>query len=151
MINVQINETFHQTGLEDLIIQAAETALLLKYNDISEIDLAIVVTGDEEIQQFNLQFLNNNSPTDVLSFPGGDVDPDTNHLNLGDIIISFPRAEDQALSRQGTVQSELQLLVIHGVLHLMGFDHTEEEGKKEMWSLQYEALKALNLDSINPS
>jgi probable rRNA maturation factor len=95
--------------------------------------------------------LETDSATDVLSFPGGDVDPDSGHTNFGDIIVSYPTALSQASNRQGTVQSEIQLLVVHGVLHLMGYDHAGETEKKQMWSLQAKALQALQLDSINPS
>ena len=151
MINIQVDEAYQEPGLEELIALAARTALNLKGPGSEETDLSIVVTSDDEIQQLNHQFLENDSPTDVLSFPGGEIDPDTHRENLGDIIISFDRARTQALARQGTVESEIQLLVVHGVLHLLGFDHADDREKAEMWSLQHKALKALNLESINPS
>ncbi len=151
MINVQIADLYFQDGLEDILIKTAEATLKRQSPDHLEDELSIVLTGDEEIQQLNNQYLEIDAPTDVLSFSGGDVDPETNKRYLGDIIISYPRAKSQAAARGGSDWSELQLLVVHGILHLLGYDHAEELQKKEMWALQAQVLKEFGLDSINPS
>jgi probable rRNA maturation factor len=151
MINVQIDDAFSISGLEDLIVHAAQTTILLNHINPEEVDLAVVLTGDDEIQRLNRQYLGNDAPTDVLSFPGGDIDPDTSHTNLGDIIISYPQADRQAKYRQGTVQSEIQLLVVHGILHIIGYDHADAESKIKMWTIQRQALSNLDLEYLNPS
>jgi probable rRNA maturation factor len=151
MIYVQIAEIYFQDGLEDLLIKTAQAALQHQTPENSEDELTIVLTGDEEIQQLNHQYLGIDAPTDVLSFSGGDIDPENNKRYLGDVIISYPRAKSQAAARRGSDASELQLLVVHGVLHLSGYDHAEELQKNEMWVLQAQVLKELGLDSINPS
>jgi probable rRNA maturation factor len=83
------------------------------------------------------------APTDVLSFPAGDIDPDTGEPYLGDVLISFPRAEAQVKSAGHPVEEEIQLLVTHGILHLLGYDHAEPEAKERMWCAQEEILEAL--------
>jgi probable rRNA maturation factor len=151
MIYVQIADLYYQNGLEGLLIKTAQAALQHQTPENSEDELAIVLIGDEEIQQLNNQYLGIDTPTDVLSFSGGDIDPETGKRYLGDIIISYPRAKSQAAARSGSESSELQLLVVHGILHLLGYDHAEELQKNEMWALQAQVLKELGLDSINPS
>jgi probable rRNA maturation factor len=151
MIYVQIEDLYYRDDLEDLLTITAQAALQHQTPDNSEDELAIVLVGDEEIQQLNNQYLGIDAPTDVLSFSGGDIDPENGKRYLGDIIISYPRAKSQAAARGDSESSELQLLVIHGILHLLGYDHAEELQKNEMWALQAQVLKELGLDSINPS
>jgi probable rRNA maturation factor len=97
MINIQIKRQYHQDGLKELIVKAIE--LTLKKESISEqeIDLSVVITSDSELQRLNNNHLGINNPTDVLSFPGGDIDPDTGNRYLGDIVISFQRVTIQAM------------------------------------------------------
>ncbi len=78
-----------------------------------------------------------------MSFPSGELDLDTGNHYLGDIIISYPQAEAQALSGGHTPSIEIELLVVHGVLHLLGYDHAEEDQEQDMWAAQAEILRAL--------
>jgi probable rRNA maturation factor len=113
--------------------------------------LTLVVTDDAQVQSLNRDFLGIDEPTDVLSFPSGESapDPDTGEIYLGDIIISYPRAQAQAEAGGHPIQQELQLLVVHGVLHLLGYDHAEEEEKAEMWAAQEAVLIRLG-SSLRP-
>lgn len=106
-------------------------------------DLTILITDDEQLQHLNRQFRQVDAPTDVLAFPASEVDPDTGRLYLGDIAISLPHAQAQAAAGGHSLREELQLLVVHGTLHLLGYDHTDEEEKAHMWAAQREALRAL--------
>ena len=106
-------------------------------------DLTVVLTDDEQLRQLNFQFLGIDAPTDVLSFPAGDTDQDTNAFYLGDILISVPRAQVQAIEGGHSIQEELQLLVVHGVLHLLGYDHAEQADKAAMWLVQAKILNRL--------
>ncbi len=110
-------------------------------------DLSIVIDDDARLQQLNKEFLGIDAPTDVLSFPSGETEPDleTGRVYLGDVIISYPRAAEQASAAGHPVLSELQLLVVHGVLHLLGHDHAGPEDKAEMWSAQAEILRILGV------
>jgi probable rRNA maturation factor len=115
-------------------------------------ELSIVITNDRQLHDLNLQFLGIDAPTDVLSFPVGEAetDPDTGEVYLGDVLISLERARAQATSGGHPILDELQLLVIHGVLHLLGYDHAEEAEKAEMWSAQAEILTRLEVSTRPP-
>jgi probable rRNA maturation factor len=152
MIHLQIDESLQAAGVsaawEGDLLEKAARQTLEQASGVPDDDLTIVLTGDEQVQQLNQQYLGVDAPTDVLSFPAGDPDPDSEHLYLGDVIISYPRAQAQAEVGGHPVESELQLLVVHGVLHLLGFDHAEEEEKAVMWGKQGEVLNSLGLGGI---
>lgn len=88
--------------------------------------LGVRLVNDREMQQLNRQFRGVDAPTDVLSFPGGDW-AEGNHL--GDVVISIPTARHQAQSRGHSTQRELRLLLVHGVLHCLGYDHEADAGE----------------------
>lgn len=106
-------------------------------------DLTIVLSDDAQLHALNSEFLGIDAPTDVLSFPSGDVDPETGRLYLGDILISAERARSQAVAAGNALNDELQLLVVHGVLHLVGHDHAQADEKARMWQAQAEILAGL--------
>ena len=106
-------------------------------------DLTIVLTDDNKLHELNRDYLGVDAPTDVLSFPVGEVDPESEALYLGDILISYPRALAQAEAAGQPVQAELRLLVVHGTLHLLGYDHAEEDEQALMWKAQDEILARL--------
>lgn len=112
-----------------------------------EAEVVIVITDDEDIRTLNLEFRNIDAPTDVLSFPGtlsaDFVTPSDYPGYLGDVVISYSRAEAQAAGASHPVERELQMLAIHGVLHLMGLDDSDEEGYRRMVTLQNEILQSL--------
>jgi probable rRNA maturation factor len=110
--------------------------------------LTVVLTDDEQLQQLNRDYLGIDSPTDVLSFPAAETDPETGMPYLGDVLISVPRAESQARAAGHPLQSEVQLLVVHGVLHLLGFDHAQVEERARMWAAQDEVLTGIGLAGI---
>ncbi len=95
----------------------------------------------DEIRKLNKEFRSVDNVTDVLSFPSGDeVDPETGLLYLGDIAVCLDRAQEQADQSGHPLENEVTLLMIHGILHLMGYDHSTSEEKQEMWKLQNEYL-----------
>ena len=107
--------------------------------------LALIITDDEEMTKLNQTYRGINKTTDVLSFSGDFTDPDLGSRYLGDVIISFPEAEKQALRRGHAVEAELQLLAAHGVLHLLGYDHDTQSTKEAMWHVQTRILEILGL------
>jgi probable rRNA maturation factor len=111
-------------------------------------DLTVVLTGDRRVHALNRDFLGIDAPTDVLSFPADEPDPETGGNYLGDIIISVKRAASQARTHGHAVEAEVQLLTIHGVLHLLGHDHAGSEDKARMWAAQAETLERIG---ISPS
>jgi len=110
-------------------------------------EVVIVITDDEGIRSLNREFRNIDDPTDVLAFPGtlaeDFVTPEGYSGYLGDVVISYSRAEVQAMEAGHTVGRELQLLTIHGVLHLMGLDDADEPGWRRMNETQEEILASL--------
>jgi probable rRNA maturation factor len=145
MINILIEEPYVSMLDPDQLEQAAQAAL--DYIDIQDgVELSIVVDSDERLQELNKQFLGIDAPTDVLSFPADEVDPDTGLRYIGDIILSCPTAQSQALEAGVSLEVEAQLLVVHGVLHLLGHDHDDEENKAIMWSAQKAILAGLGIN-----
>jgi probable rRNA maturation factor len=139
MIEVQL-EHENDIGFSKVLERSALE--VLQYANING-DASVVLTGDEKLRELNAQYLGIDSPTDVLSFPSGEVDPDTQELYLGDVIISLPRAALQAAASGHAVEDELALLVVHGMLHLLGHDHADADEKALMWSKQAEILDRL--------
>lgn len=122
--------------------QAARQALRL-HSSFPAVELSLLVTDDEQMRSLNRQFTGIDAPTDVLAFPAGEIDPDSQALYLGDLILSLPRALAQARAGDHAVESELQLLAVHGVLHLLGYDHATPAQKEAMWQVQAEILSQL--------
>ena len=145
MINILIAEQF-QGAIDSLSLEKAALAALSEQNLQEDTNLSIVIDGDQQLQALNLEFLGIDSPTDVLSFLEDELDPDTEQRYLGDIIISYPQAEKQAAIAGHTTKSELDLLVVHGVLHLLGYDHSTDEEKVKMWGMQKDVLLKLGSD-----
>jgi probable rRNA maturation factor len=153
MIHIQIDETLPMGEIDcdtkQLQLAAEETLRFAQASPSSEI--SVVITGDEQIRQLNHQFLGIDAPTDVLSFPADEVDPESGNPYLGDILIAFPYAQAQATTAGHTIGDELQLLVVHGVLHLLGYDHGQEADRIRMWAAQAELLRKLGCpDDVIP-
>ena len=98
-------------------------------------DVSICFVDDVTIRQYNKQFLNKDRPTDVLAFEGDD------NVYLGDVIISVDTARANARQFKTTFDEELLLYVIHGVLHLLGFDDTTDTARKKMQRTQKTILR----------
>lgn len=132
--------------------QAAVSTLTL--HESSEAALTIVLTDDAHVTQLNQQFRGVDAPTDVLSFPADAppiIEPDE-PLYLGDLVIAYPYASAQAQNLGHTESDSLALLVIHGILHLLGFDHDTPENRADMWAAQASVLAQLNIsEAIVPS
>lgn len=143
MIHIESEISFPQ----DLLELAARTALEHQSHSLDS-ELSIVLTDDARLHELNLNYLGVDAPTDVLSFPASETDPETGARYLGDILISIPRAQTQAEAAGHPLESEVQLLVVHGVLHLIGHDHAQAEEKARMWKAQAEILERLGLGQI---
>jgi probable rRNA maturation factor len=107
-------------------------------------ELTVVITDDERVRDLNRRFRGVDSPTDVLAFGGGAegfVEAPGETTYLGDVIISYPRVLAQAQEQGQSSDRELALLVIHGVLHLLGYDHATPEDEAIMWARQEAILR----------
>jgi len=143
MIHIEFKLSFPKQLLE----RAARTALEHQ-SESPECDLSIVLTDDARLQELNRDYLGIDASTDVLSFPASETDPETGARYIGDILISIPRAQAQADAAGHALESEVQLLVVHGMLHLLGHDHAKPAEKKRMWKAQAEILETLGLGNI---
>jgi probable rRNA maturation factor len=145
VIHIEFNPAL-QGSLASNLLERAALAVLERQS--SDGDLSIVLTDDAQLQKLNQEYLGIDAPTDVLSFPASETDPETARRYLGDILVSIPRAEEQARAAGHALETEIQLLVVHGTLHLLGYDHAEAEEKKHMWAMQAEVLERLGISEI---
>ena len=125
---------------EDEIVDVAAFALR-KMGIHPDSDLGITLVDEDEITKLHVQWMNLPGPTDVLSFPMDELKPFSASDGpgiIGDIVICPQFAAKQAVSH--SVADEISLLTVHGVLHLLGFDHVEEEEHKVMFGLQDKTL-----------
>jgi len=127
---------------EGLVQRAFAAAVRQAGGDPAQVSATVVLTDDEELARLNLQFRQVSEPTDVLSFAvdGEDI---TGELQgyLGDVVISVERARAQAAEAGHSLEHELAVLVAHGALHLLGFDHAEEPEEREMFARQEAAAR----------
>jgi len=130
-------------------LRRAALATLL-HQDAPPVEVAVVVSDDETLRELNRRYRGVDAPTDVLAFPnearGPFVGVGGQPRYLGDVIISYPRAEEQAARAGHSVAAELQLLVVHGVLHLLGHDDQVEPERARMWAAQEAILKTLGVE-----
>ena len=144
MINIDNQQDFRESALLE---RAARFTLDLE-PDSADADMTIVLTDDAQLHELNREYLGVDAPTDVLSFPASETDPETGAQYLGDIVISIPHAMLQAQAGGHPLEAEVQLLVVHGTLHLLGHDHAEVEEKARMWQAQAEVMSRLGLSYV---
>lgn len=137
MIDVEIEDTAWTDALPDaeaLSIQAAQAAA-------QDVEIAILLTGDTAVHDLNLRFRGKDAPTNVLSFPAGDMAGD----HLGDIALAFGVCAREAAEQGKSLAAHLQHLVAHGVLHLVGYDHEDDAEAEAMEAKEREILAGLGL------
>jgi len=151
--DIQVDDPFADlVDVENL--SAVVTDLLVKVG-LPSAGLTIVITDDEAVQTLNRDYRGVDAPTDVLSFAaqeGAETEPVLADLPpelvaemgnyLGDVLIAYPYAAHQAAHYQNSIQAELRLLAVHGVLHLLGYDHATPQEEAAMWARQSEILAA---------
>ena len=154
---VQIDDEFIAAVTPDILQKAMEIAAQsLSQRITPTCSLTITVTNNDIVSELNHQYRGVEAPTDVLSFehtPDPDFpshDPELADY-LGDIIIAYPVAQAQAQARGHSVQAEVTLLAVHGLLHLLGFDHDTLAHKADMWAVQHQIMADLGLAHIQPT
>jgi probable rRNA maturation factor len=147
-INVLFDEGFENSVSENWLHDVAQQALLSEGQDAAE--MGILITGQERLRALHKEYMGEDTPTDVLSFamrekgPEGTPDfvfPEGELIHLGEVIISFPQAEIQAKEHKHPVKKEVTILLIHGTLHLLGYDHDSLEQRSEMQDRENAILK----------
>ncbi|MHB1416476.1 MAG: rRNA maturation RNase YbeY [Chloroflexota bacterium] len=134
-------------------LTAVAEAALRRESVEGMVEVILSLVDDEEIRELNARYRQVDAATDVLSFPlqeaaagaGDFVQPPDDVLRLGDVVISLPRAEAQAEEYGHSVARELGYLFVHGLLHLLGYDHELEEGRQRMREREEAALAEAGL------
>ena len=126
--------------IEKIVEKSIEAALKeIEFTDDYEVSVSFV--GDEEIHELNRDYRGVDRTTDVLSFP---MDDEFTNM-LGDIVININKVIDQAKEYGHSEKREISYLTVHSTLHLMGFDHEEEEDKKEMRAVEDRVMEKLEI------
>ena len=134
---------------EKLVEDCARAAL--EEEDIGDdAEVSVTLVDNARIRGMNAEFREIDRETDVLSFPLGDengfeVDPDTDAILLGDIVISLEKAQSQAEEYGHSFKREVAFLITHSLFHLLGYDHMTEDEEKEMFAKQEKVLQQLGI------
>ncbi len=150
-IHVRIDENANIRQLAE-VLHAAAHATLTHEQVTPPAGLTVVLGDDEQLQALNRQFMGHDEPADVLSFPSDDddIDSDEDRRYLGDIVISLQRAQAQATAGGHPTAAELQLLAVHGALHLLGYGHATAAERATMWAVQATILTVLGAPISGP-
>lgn len=156
--HIQIDERF-QACVEEAWLTAAARAALHACGRVG-LSLSIQVVDDDEMRRYNRIYRQQDAPTDVLSFAVQEGSPISSEMpgtlaaelasELGDLLLAFPYASRQAERHGHSLAAEIQLLVVHGSLHLLGYDHDTPARRTEMWRKQTEILSSLTGEDLTP-
>lgn len=133
-------------GVEHMVHRAYE-ACAERIEGIASRELSIALSSDDAVAELNGRYRGKPLPTNVLSFPafGGPAPPDAEPLPLGDIIIAYETVMQEARAEDKLVLSHLAHLVVHGILHLVGYDHETDDEAECMENLEREILASLTI------
>ncbi len=159
-MKVEIVDKALSKNFEKLINKLVKTSLKYANFKIKKSKVCISFVERKEIRELNKKFRNKDSETDVLSFPNlelkpgvrvtkkqfkNDIDPSTNLLMLGDIIICDDVAHEQAKEYNHSYEREVCYLIVHGMFHLLGFDHETDEDKIVMRTYEEATLRKYHI------
>ena len=142
-ISILIEQQLEE-GLDKSWFSAVIERVLTTQNIYEGVELGLLITGQQKIHQLNKAYRDVDKPTDVLAFPMASatitgreqeedfISPPDGVKHLGEVIISYPQAQLQAAENHQPLLKELAALVIHGVLHLLGYDHQDDKEEVEM-------------------
>ena len=132
----------------DTMMKAAELCIDAENIDVDRSEISVTFVDMEEIHQLNRDYREVDSPTDVLSFPQFDdlKDlPEEGEIALGDVVICKDKAEEQAQEFGHSFEREIIYLFVHSVLHLLGYDHMDEDEKKIMRRQEEAVMEQLGI------
>ena len=147
-ISVLVDEHL-ETGLEVSWLEGIARQVLEAQGVGAQAELGLFIATQERVKQLNRDYLDRDEPTDVLAFSAGEgveaelppfVPPPDGVLHLGEVIISYPQAVIQAEEHRHSVEKEIAILIIHGVLHLLGYEHDKPELERQMSDREEELL-----------
>lgn len=138
-IDVMINSTSSQLPDQSELEKWAAAAV---GNHRQEAEISLLIVDEEEGAELNRQWRGKEGPTNVLSFPS-DLPAELDLSLLGDLIICVPVVERESIEQEKSLNSHWAHMIVHGTLHLLGYDHIEDQEAKEMESLETEILGQL--------
>ncbi|AUS09457.1 rRNA maturation RNase YbeY [Laceyella sacchari] len=150
---IELNVEITLTPDEQHAINWVEAALnrAAEVEELPPVEVSVTIVDNERIHQLNKEYRDVDRPTDVLSFPLWEpdeewvIDEEEERVALGDIVISLPKAKEQAEAYGHTLDREVGFLAVHGFLHLLGYDHETKEEEEEMFAKQEEILSLVGL------
>ncbi|MDX8387294.1 MAG: rRNA maturation RNase YbeY [Ghiorsea sp.] len=148
MIDILVDDDVVCVVDEDLIVEAVSQTCLLAEN-IENVSLCIRFSGNDVVQSLNAKWREKDKVTDVLSFPMQEEDLDVEE-SLGDIILAAPFVKQEAERLELTEQNHIVHLIVHGTLHLLGYDHIKDEEAEVMQKLENNMMKSLGLHQPYP-
>ena len=141
MITIIQNVTFpNELEIDGLGKKFQEALHQLK---VSGSEVTIVFDSNKKLRELKKSHLGIDEIPDVLSFSSGEINPETGNIYMGDIVISLEKAIDQAKDYNHSIEFEVLTLVVHGLLHLLNYDHTIESDAKNMFEKQDKILKVI--------
>ena len=142
MINIIQNVPFpNELNIDKLREKFQEALQQLK---VSESEVTIVLDSNKKLRELKYLYLGKDEIPDVLSFTSGEINPETGNIYLGDIVISLEKANYQAEVNNHSIELEILTLVVHGLLHLLNYDHSFESDAKTMFDKQDRILEVIN-------
>jgi len=142
MVTIVKNSPFSNKLNIDVLDGKSQKAL--KQLNIPESEVTIVLDSNKKLKELNNSYLGIDEITDVLSFYSGESNPETGNIYLGDIVISLEKAADQAKDKSHSIEFEVLTLIVHGILHLLDYDHLTKRDAKIMFEKQDDILGAIN-------
>jgi probable rRNA maturation factor len=150
-INIDIKPPYRNRLTQKWLLEVVETALSTQKID-RPVELSLIITGDEEVHKLNREYRGIDATTDVISFALNENVADTEFVTppdrisrLGEVIISYPQAIRQAKENKQTIKAELAWLVVHGLLHLLGYDHQDYKAEATMRKREDKILREIDL------
>ncbi len=137
--------------LESALSHAVECTLRTVAPKAHGLEISLVLADNAMVQELNRRYRSKDKPTNVLSFPGQQLDPhnleDLNDVHLGDVILAHETVAEESVRDEKSFQAHAIHLVVHGVLHLLGHDHVEEDEATFMENLEVKILQNLGINN----
>jgi probable rRNA maturation factor len=147
-INIDIKPPYRRRLTQKWLREVVAATLSSQKID-RPVELSLLVTGDEEVHKLNREYRGIDATTDVISFALSEnaaefVTPPDRISRLGEVIISYPQAASQARENKQTIKAELAWLVVHGLLHLLGYDHQDDKSEAIMRKREDKILRGID-------
>ncbi|MBA3708251.1 MAG: rRNA maturation RNase YbeY [Planctomycetes bacterium] len=139
-----VNQSGRKPELELASVQAVVDAALAE-DRMDHCQLTVMLVEDQESARLHRQHFSDDEPTDVMTFPDGAFDPETGRRHIGDLAVGVDVAKRVAAERGRREADEICLYILHGVLHLLGYDDEDDGDLREMWQVQRRLLAKVGI------